>query len=135
MRVNELMTSDPVHVTPSTPISSVLDMLMENDFRHLPIVENGSLVGIVSDRDLRPFQATAWAQSGDWEEFTARLAQPVSALMNGAVVCVDEQAELDDLVHTMIEERVGAIPVTRGPDQLLVGIVSYVDVLRTMTPD
>jgi acetoin utilization protein AcuB len=133
MRAKELMTKSPLHASPATSISSVLDMLLENDFRHLPIVENGTLVGIVSDRDLRPFQATAWAQSGDWEEFTARLAQPVSSLMNGAVVAVDEEAELDVIVQTMIDERVGAVPITRGPDSALIGIVSYVDVLRTMT--
>lgn len=129
MRARRLMTEDPIFATPDTSISTVLDMLMEHDFRHLPIVEGNALVGIVSDRDLRPFQAQAWAEAGDWDEFTARLAQPVSGVMN-AVVSVDLEADMSEVVQTMIDERVGAVPITRGPDQELVGIVSYVDILR-----
>lgn len=133
MRVSELMTQNPIHANPSTSVTAVLDLLLENDVRHLPIVENGSLVGIVSDRDLRPYQSRAWAISGDWEEFTARLGQPVSSVMSGAVVAVDEESDMSEVVRTMIDERVGAVPVTRGPDQKLVGIVSYVDVLRAFS--
>jgi acetoin utilization protein AcuB len=47
------MTSEPVRVEPGAPVEEVRGRLTQGGFRHLPVVEDGRLIGIVSDRDVR----------------------------------------------------------------------------------
>jgi CBS domain-containing protein len=50
--VGEWMTSDPVTTSPETTVQEALDTMLGRGFRHLPVVEEGSVVGVVSLRDL-----------------------------------------------------------------------------------
>ena len=52
MRVRDKMTPDPVSITPQTTIAGALSLMREGDFRRLPVIDRGKLVGIVTDRDL-----------------------------------------------------------------------------------
>lgn len=130
MVVEDVMTEAPVTVQSSTSIRKVIATLFESDFRHLPIVDGDQLVGIVSDRDLRAFLAPSMLELEKPEEVQKRLAQPVSTVMNADVVSVTSETDLADVIEMMIDQKVGAIPVVRPDTQELVGIVSYVDVLR-----
>jgi CBS domain-containing protein len=51
-RVREWMTADPVTGDPDTPAGDAAEIMLERGFRHLPVVENGRPVGIVSVRDV-----------------------------------------------------------------------------------
>jgi CBS domain-containing protein len=50
--VSSWMTRDPMTVTPDVPTDEALQTMLANNFRHLPVMENGDVVGIVSIRDL-----------------------------------------------------------------------------------
>ena len=50
--VSDWMTKDPATITPDAPVAEALDRMLEEGFRHLPVMEGGALVGIVSLRDL-----------------------------------------------------------------------------------
>jgi CBS domain-containing protein len=50
--VSEWMTADPMTVPPDTPIQEALNTMLERGFRHLPVVDGESILGIVSMRDL-----------------------------------------------------------------------------------
>ncbi len=130
MVVQEVMTEDPVTVQSSTPIRKVIATLFESDFRHLPIVDGDQLVGIVSDRDLRAFLAPTMLELEKPEEVQKRLSQPVSGVMNADVVSVTPETDLSEVIEQMIDQKVGAVPVVRPGTDELVGIVSYIDVLR-----
>ena len=52
-RVAEIMTENPVTVQPSQSIDTAITLMRQGNFRRLPVVENGRLVGIVTDRDMR----------------------------------------------------------------------------------
>lgn len=130
MVVEDVMTEAPITVSSSTSIRKVITTLFESDFRHLPIVDGGQLVGIVSDRDLRAFMAPSMIELEKPEDVQRRLAQPVSTVMNADVVSVTPETDLSDVIEMMLDQKVGAIPVVRPDTQELVGIVSYVDVLR-----
>lgn len=61
-KISEVMTAGPVSIPPHVDTAEATQLMLENGFRHLPVVENGSLVGIVSLRDLlvaayRPMEA------------------------------------------------------------------------------
>jgi acetoin utilization protein AcuB len=46
------MTADPKTIGPDTPVEDALKIMLDNGFRHLPVVDNGEVIGIVSIRDL-----------------------------------------------------------------------------------
>lgn len=130
MVVEEIMTEDPISVEVTTTIRQVIAMLFEKDIRHLPVVEGGELVGIVSDRDLRGFLAPAMVELEKPAEVQKRLQGPVSSVMNADVFSVTPETDLAEVIDLMLDQKVGAVPVVRQGTQELVGIVSYVDVLR-----
>jgi len=53
MLVKDLMTSDPVTISPELGINEAFHILLEHRFRQAPVIEDGKLIGIVTDRDLR----------------------------------------------------------------------------------
>src|SRR3954452_21328492 len=61
MLVNSKMTRDVITASPITTLASALEITREHRIRHLPIVDNGKLVGLISDRDLRLATPPVWA--------------------------------------------------------------------------
>jgi acetoin utilization protein AcuB len=124
--VEEIMTREPTSIRPNTTVAEALRKLRLLDVRHLPVVnEDHELVGMISDRDLRgvPLEMEVAGRQ------TVPLDTPVSTLMSTDVLSVELETTLADTIDLMLDEKVGALPVVddRG---VLVGIVSYVDLLR-----
>lgn len=130
MVVEEIMTKDPTTVDAAAAIRDVISVLFELDVRHLPVVDGKTLVGIISDRDVRAFLAPTIVELENPEEIAQRLLQPIGSVMSSDVLSVDPEMELSDLVDLMLDHKVGAVPVVDPESDELVGIVSYVDVLR-----
>src|SRR6185503_14109219 len=130
MNVREIMTPEPYAVSVTSSVRHALRMLAEADVRHLPVVEEGGLVGIVSDRDLRSFGAIGAEAIEQPDEARRALAEPVTSVMSGGVVTVYPESDVTEAIDLMIEHRIGAIPVVEAGSTRLVGIVSYVDALR-----
>ena len=129
MIVREIMSPEPWATSVTSSVRQALKLLAEADVRHLPILDDGALVGIVSDRDLRT--VSALVDSADDSEARRRaLAEPVSSVMSSNVISVDPDTEVSEVIDLMIEHRIGAIPVVEPGRAKLVGIVSYVDALR-----
>jgi CBS domain-containing protein len=130
MIVKEVMTPQPYVALVRDSIRTVLTKLAEADVRHLPVISNGALVGIVSDRDLREVVPSARDALERPLESERILARPVSALMSSDVVSVTPGDDLVEAIDLMIEHRIGAVPVVDPDSAEVVGIVSYVDALR-----
>jgi acetoin utilization protein AcuB len=130
MRAREIMQPAPVTVSSDTPISEVLKLLYANDLRHLPVVEQDRLIGIISDRDVREVATPALLPS----ESNELLALPTRNLMAANPLTVDSEANVTQVIDQLITGRIGAVPVVAPGSQDLVGIISYVDVLRAARP-
>jgi acetoin utilization protein AcuB len=130
MVVEEIMTKDPTTVDAAAAIKDVISVLFELDVRHLPVVDGKTLVGIVSDRDVRAFLAPTTVELENPEEIAQRLRLPIGSVMSSDVLSVDPEMDVAELVDLMLDHKVGAIPVVDPESDELVGIVSYVDVLR-----
>lgn len=128
MRLSEVMTAEPTAATPDTTVGEALDMLEALEVRHLPVVNgDGDLVGILSDRDLRGLSRVDRADSSTLLE---RLNAPVGTVMNANPRSLPEDADVGDAIDLILDNRIGAVPVTAARERRLVGILSYVDVLR-----
>ncbi|MBN9161324.1 MAG: hypothetical protein BGO98_13830 [Myxococcales bacterium 68-20] len=128
--LRETMTTHPITVHPLTTVARAVQLLQTLDFRHLPVVdERGALVGMVSDRDLRSLSIPVLVESESFGDMQRSLDATVSEIMTGSVLSVDSEAPLSEAVELMLEHKIGAVPVVNAEGKL-VGIVSYMDVLR-----
>lgn len=132
MTADDLMTPDPVTVTPQASVAEVWDLMRELEVRHVPVVEGGALVGMLSDRDLARFDMTRLLMVEGAEMLRHELATPVVRVMSSDVIAVNPETELEEIVELLVEHRIGAVPVVRSNTREVVGIVSYIDVLRAL---
>lgn len=132
MQVSELMTPSPATVTPDASIGEAWDLMRELDIRHLPVVERGALVGMLSDRDLIFLDVGGTLADQGGEALRRTLARSVVEVMSSDVVCTEADGDLAEVVDLLLEHRIGAIPVIRPATRELVGIISYVDILRSL---
>jgi acetoin utilization protein AcuB len=131
VQVRALMKRRVVTVSPDDTSDKVFSLFAVKNIRHLPVVENGKLVGIVSDRDLKrvmgPQPGLPWAVKSGRLVLTLSTRR-VGSFMPRALVTIAPDAEATEAASTMIEKKIGALPVVeRGA---LVGIVTATDLLR-----
>jgi acetoin utilization protein AcuB len=120
MSVQSIMTRTVVSASPDTPVSEAIQLIDDGDIRHLPILEDGRLIGIVSDRDLRAFER---------ERSDQLLATPLRDIMSKQLISLEAGESIAAAIDVMLEYKIGALPVV-GHAGELVGIVSYIDVLQ-----
>jgi acetoin utilization protein AcuB len=125
----EPMTRRVVVAPPDLPLQKALDLMNEKRFRHLPVVEDGLLLGMVSDRDLL---LRATLGKDDWPEM---LEGTVRDAMTAAPYVCAPNTPVEDLVRTMTEQKIDAVPVVAGANAL-VGLVTSTDLmLLLLTPN
>jgi acetoin utilization protein AcuB len=132
MSARDLMTPNPVTVTPQASVAEVWDLMRELEIRHVPVVENGALVGMLSDRDLAQFDIARLLTLEGAETLRHALGMPVVKVMSSDVIFVSPETELNEVVELLVEHKVGAVPVVQFDSREVVGIVSYIDVLRAV---
>ncbi|MFO7894937.1 MAG: CBS and ACT domain-containing protein [Longimicrobiales bacterium] len=111
------MTRDVVTVPSTATVADALDTLNAHTIRHLPVVDGGEVVGILSDRDLR------LAMTGRPDETT------VSDVLTTDPMTVPSAAPVEDAARLLVHHDVGCVPVV--DDGELVGIVTASDLLRS----
>ncbi|NOQ84951.1 MAG: CBS domain-containing protein [Myxococcales bacterium] len=130
MRAKDIMTENPVTATELMSVAEALGLLYELDVRHLPVVRGRELVGIISDRDLRVFSGPSEDDAIDAVE--AARSSTVGNIMKTSPVKVEPEASIGELTELMLLHRVGAVAVADLDTGDLLGIVSYVDLLRVL---
>lgn len=132
MTADEIMTADVTTLDEGSTLGDALELMEEQDIRHVPVVRGGEVIGMLSDRDLRSLGVSLVSDLESLDKLQARLQGKVSSLMTGNVFTVDRAADVKDVMDLMIEEKVSAVPVVEDDTATLVGIISYVDVLRAL---
>ena len=133
MRVEDLMTSKVFTVEQHDMIDRVFFLLHYEKVRHLPVVEKGKVIGIVSDRDLyKALGPKSNSKSIETAEGTTALhviPQKVQHIMRRGVLTVNPDTYASEAATIMAENKVGALPVV-DKNGKLAGIVSATDILR-----
>jgi acetoin utilization protein AcuB len=128
MLVEDVMIRSVVTLTPEETLREAVRLLQSNRIRHLPVVDNSKVVGIVTDRDVK--RATPSVLSGvDRDQYDRVLATTkVEQFMTREPRTVTPKTSLKAAVEIFLELKVGALPVV--DDGHLVGILTNVDILR-----
>jgi acetoin utilization protein AcuB len=129
MVIEDVMSRSVVTLQPQQTLRDAIDLLRSKHIRHLPVVEGGKLVGIVSDRDVK--RTTPSLVGGiERDEYDEALdTTKVSRFMTRDPITVSPGTSLKAAVAIFIEKKVGALPVI-GADAVLEGIVTEIDLLR-----
>lgn len=125
------MSSVPVTVKPDTSIAKAQETLLSHQFRHLPIVDDdGRLVGMVTDRDLRSAYPSSMLKDSERRAALEQLARtPVSGIMTTEPITLVPGATLDDALFLFDKHKVGALPVIDEQGRLT-GVFSIRDLMR-----
>lgn len=132
MTARELMTPNPVTVNVEESLVDAWDLMRELDIRHVPVVQNGALVGMLSDRDLGHLDMARMAMGEGADALRRELARPIIDVMRSDVIFVEPETGLNDVIALLVEHKVGALPVVQPDTREVLGIVSYIDVLRAV---
>jgi len=128
----ELMTENPATLTAQATIAEAWDLMRELEIRHVPVIQGGALVGMLSDRDLARVGIGSLLMAEGAGGAGQDLGTSIGGLMSTDVIVVQPETELSDVIDLLVESRVGALPVVDPDTRAVVGIVSYIDVLRAI---
>ena len=131
--VKDVMTGDPVTLAPDASAAEALALCREHHIRHIPVLEGGRLVGMVSDRDLR--DASPPLETEDRAAALSRIK--VGEVMSAEVITAYPQDPVGYAAQVMYEQKIDGMPVVaeevpEGRDGELLGIVTSSDVLRAL---
>ncbi|HWT83148.1 MAG TPA: CBS domain-containing protein [Candidatus Methylomirabilis sp.] len=130
MLVKDRMKRDPVTAKKDDSFRYALKLIRKEGIRHLPVVENKKVVGIVTDRDLRQ-AAPSPATTLEVHELNFLLERlKIEAIMTKKVITVGQDADLLDAAKLLLTHKIGCLPVVDQDD--LVGIITEGDLLRAL---
>ena len=129
LTIGDRMTADPMIIRPEQTVGEALVIMFERDIRHLPVLERGSLIGIVSDRDFRQFLGRAALCDKDRRKEERGLRYPVREVMSSHPITIKSEVPIKKGVEVMAEHKVGALPVV-DLDETLIGIFTEWDALQ-----
>jgi acetoin utilization protein AcuB len=130
MYVSDWMTKKVVILYPDDYLSDAIAMMREHGVKHLPVLKNDKLKGILSDRDIKEFSPSK-ATSLDMYELHYLLAKTkVQEVMKSKVITTTPDAPVEEAALIMLEKNIGCLPVL---DQgHLAGIISDKDIFRAL---
>ena len=126
--VREIMMGSPVALKPQDTLDLANDVMSLGRIRHIPVVDDGRLVGLLSERDLMG-AATSHVFGLKQKSKSALLKTvPIKDVMKKKVFTVKPDTPIKDAAHIMKEKKIGCVPVMT--DSHLVGLVTTTDILR-----
>ncbi|MEM9553087.1 MAG: CBS domain-containing protein [Acidobacteriota bacterium] len=125
--VGAWMTSNPETVTPDTPVTQAFYQMRRLGFRQLPVVQDGQLVGIVTDRDLRRPDLTD--EPDGWNNYyQLDRDTEVTHVMTEKVLTLSPPDPLEKALDLFLENKFGGLPVLDRNDQVI-GIMTVFDLM------
>jgi CBS domain-containing protein len=125
------MTSPAMVVAPNTTVPAANALMKQYRIRHLPVIENGRLVGIVSQGDLRQASIAAAINADSYELHFMLDRLTVGKIMTRDVFTVTPDAFIVHAAELMTEHKIAGLPVVEK-DGSVVGIVTESDLLRLL---
>src|SRR5919199_2044904 len=126
LRVRDAMTRDVVTVDPEASAAQAWGICRERNIRHLPVVDDGRLIGIVSDRDLRDLSPPR--DTPDQENTLGWVR--IRDVMTPEVVTAHPLDTIEHAARVIYEHKFNCLPVVAGGE--LVGIITSSDLVRTL---
>jgi len=128
-RVSEVMESEIVTLAASDRLDLADDVMRLGHVRHIPVLDDGRVVGIVTHRDLLAASLSKTLAFDPKQRRTFLHSVDVGEVMTRDVVTVAPDATLGEAAGLLLGRKIGCLPVVK-PDGTLVGLVTETDLLR-----
>lgn len=125
--VVDIMTPDPVTVTPRNAIRTAINLMREGGYRRLPVLDRGRLVGIITDRDLRRAANSPFVVREQWYDNFILDHIEVGSCMTPNPLTIEPSVSIAEAARMMRNHKIGGLPVVKGGQ--LVGIITETDLL------
>lgn len=135
--IMKLATADVVSIPPSKSIKDTAKVMMEHEFRRLPITDPGSgkVLGIVTVMDILDFFGGGnkfnIIEKKYEDNFLAAINEPVREIMTRDVICLSNKSSIKEVVDVMLSHQIGALPLVDA-DEKLAGIVTERDIALSL---
>jgi CBS domain-containing protein len=126
--VSDIMTKDVVSVSEDQTLTNLLDSMHTMHFRHTPVIDDGRLVGLLTERDLLRMSTSSLLPHRESNAFLQERFH-VRDVMTKDVATVSPSTALRQAGELMLEKRIGCLPVVDAKN-FLVGIVTTSDFLK-----
>ena len=124
----EIMMGSPVTLTPDDTLDLANDVISLGRIRHIPVMDGGKLVGLLSERDLIGAAANRIFGLKQKSRSALLKAELIKNVMKKRVVTVAPETPIKELARLMAEKKIGCVPVV--DHGTLVGLVTTTNVLR-----
>ncbi|MBR0271922.1 MAG: CBS domain-containing protein [Methanobrevibacter sp.] len=135
--IMKIASKDVVSIPPSKSIKDTAKVMMEHQFRRLPITDPGSgkVLGIVTVMDILDFFGGGnkfnIIEKKYEDNFLAAINEPVREIMSRDVICLSEKSSIKEVVDVMLANQIGALPLIDSDDKLA-GIVTERDIALSL---
>ena len=129
MKVRELMSTELVTLTEDETLAHAQRCMERGRIRHLPVVRERSLVGLVTHRDLLAASFSIFAEDEADEQRRVFLTVPVSEVMHRDLLTVGPETPVAEAARILLRSKYGCLPVVDEAGRL-VGLVTEADFLR-----
>lgn len=128
MFVGERMSRPVISVSPDAPINDVLAMFKKEHIRRAPVIKEGKLVGIVSERDLLNASPSSATTLSVWEMNYLISKVKVKNVMTKKVITVSRDTPIEEAARIMADKKIGGLPVVDG--ERVVGVITETDLFK-----
>jgi len=128
--VSKIMATNVVALDRNASLGSAKNIMDRRRLRHFPVVENGNVVGVVSQRDV--FRASLASMLGYNERTEKAFLDNLSikGIMSDPPITVTADTRISEAARLMVEKKVGCLPVVDG--KRLIGLVTDTDFLKVL---
>ncbi|HEY3474839.1 MAG TPA: CBS domain-containing protein, partial [Anaerolineales bacterium] len=130
MFVGERMSRPVICVSPEDPINEVLAMFRNEHIRRAPVMQEGKLVGIVSERDLLNASPSSATTLSVWEMNYLISKVKVRNVMTKKVITVDADTPIEEAARIMADKKIGGLPVVSNGK--VVGMITETDLFKIL---
>ena len=131
MKVRDWMTSDPITIEASHSVIEAMHLMKEQGVRRLPVMRDGRLVGIITDRMLKDYTPGKATTLDTWEVHYLLGKTPVSEVMNPQPYTVGPDSSITDAAHVIRDHKLyGVCVVNEAGD--LIGVLTIKDLIDAL---
>ncbi len=130
MFVEDKMTKNPVTVAGQTGLDEAAALMRQRQFRRLPVVDDGKVVGFFTDRDLLKVSPSPATTLSKYEMNSLLAKLKVKDIMVRQVISIAPEATIEEAALIMYRKKIGGLPVVSYKTGCLVGIITETDIFK-----
>ena len=130
MNVGRRMSHPVITVQPNTPITKAHELMAHENINQCPVVKNGKLIGLITERDILKAYPSSATTLAVWEVTSLLEKIKVEDVMMKEFQTVHEDTPIEEAARILTDHEISALPVLRGKE--LVGIITEADLFKIM---